>query len=161
MTSCIICLFRVLSCTFTSNACCSFCLWLMAFVLIFAVASMSLYISIFTVVFIAFIMYTILLFTGDSVVQIYQMYSFREVGRTAWQRLHRCGIQPCIYRPCIYMYTCIVHKVYCSLCHLCSLCKRRNIRRPTIHPAHPTIIIIESCDNTLALGVKIQPDDMV
>jgi hypothetical protein len=160
--SCIICLFRVLSCTFTSNACCSLCLWLMALVLMIGVASMSLYISLYIVGFVALILYTMLLFTENSIVQIYQTYSCREVGRTMWQRLHRCGIQPCIYRPCIYVYTCILHKVYCSLCHLCSLCKRRNIRRPTIHPAHPTIIIIESCDNTLALGVKIQPaDDMV
>ena len=164
MTSCIICLLRVLSCTFTTHACCSVCLWFMTLILFCVVLSISLYISLYAAGFVAIVLYTMLLFTGNSVVQTYRTFSFREVGWTVWRQLHLYGIQPCIYT-C----TCIFHR----LCpfrrrHLCSLCKRQNrhihpttirpIHRATVCPIHratrPTIIVIESCDDTIALGVE-------
>ena len=141
MGSCVICILRILSCTFTNQCCCSVCLWFFMLILLCVFVSIILSLSIYSIAFVLFILNTcalLVLENGES-----WCVAFTYCVDAGWTFICRVYFQ----------YTKCICNMFVRSRNCCTFRKRRVLQ---IIPINPSIVIVESCDNTIMLGIECQ-----
>ena len=147
MESCFLCFLRLLTCTCTNHICCSICLWAAVMILVLTVVALATTISVYTVGGVLLLLGTCGFYSSSFILQWFREYPYKRVylcfSRNFLQSaryLHQCARQGGI-RCGVY------YDVIRSWAPFCC-CRHRTA-------VHPSVVIVESCDNTIALGVVI------
>ena len=148
MESCILCFLRVLTCTCTNHICCSICLWGFGMILVCIVVALATTVSVYTAGGVLLLLGTCGFHSGSFILQYFREYPYKRVcvcvSRNFLQSaryLQQCARQGGIR--CGVYYDDVVRSWAPFCC-----CRHRTA-------VHPSIVIVESCDNTIALGVVV------